>query len=117
MIKSFTLVLGVVLLGVGVFGYATGGHDHLLLSIFGINMTHNLVHILSGAAAIGLAMAGPKTAKMFCLAFGVVYGLVAVAGFANVSQAVSMLNLNQADNLLHTAIAGACLFMGATAKV
>jgi hypothetical protein len=115
MLKPFTLVLGIVLLGVGIMGVVTGGHDHELI-IFGINTTHNIVHLLSGALAVVTALAGFKAAKLFCLAFGAVYGLVAVAGFVNISPVVTMLNLNMADNWLHTAIAGSCLFVGLTAK-
>jgi hypothetical protein len=115
MLKTFTLVLGVILLGVGLLGVVTGGHDHELI-IFGINTTHNIVHLLSGALAVAAALAGFKMAKAFCLSFGVVYGLVAVAGFVDIRPVISMLNLNAADNWLHTAIAAGCLFFGATSK-
>ena len=47
MAKGFSMILGVVLLAVGVVGMLTGGHNHDLI-IFGINLTHNIVHILSG---------------------------------------------------------------------
>ena len=115
MVKKFTLVLGVVLLAVGVLGVLTGGHDHTLI-IFGINLTHNAVHVLSGAVALAAAMGGDKYAKLYCLIFGAVYGLVTVAGFLSIAPAVSLLNLNMADNVLHLAISGACLFVGFQAK-
>src|SRR5688572_5995743 len=108
MIKPFTLVLGIVLLGVGAWGAMSGGHDHELI-IFGINTTHNLVHILSGILGIATALISIKAAKMYCLLFGAVYGLVTVAGFAGIPQVVGMLNLNTADNFLHLAITAACL--------
>lgn len=114
-ITKFTLVLGVVFIGGGVLGVITGGHDHNLI-IFGINMSHNLVHLLSGALAIAASLSGVKLSKMFCLAFGVVYGVVAVAGFLNVAPIVALLNLNQADNFLHLAIAAGCLYFGVTTK-
>jgi hypothetical protein len=115
MVKQFTLGLGIVLSLVGIAGILTGGHDHELI-IFGINTTHNIVHLASGIAAIATAMAGAKYAKLYCLAFGAVYGLVTVAGFLGVEAVVTMLNINQADNFLHLAIAGSCLYVGATAK-
>lgn len=115
MIKSFTLALGVVLLAIGIFGSITGGHDHSLI-IFGINTTHNIVHILSGLAAIIAALASFKAAKVFCLLFGVVYGVVAIAGFMNIPQVVTLLNLNTPDNWLHLGISVACLYFGLTAK-
>lgn len=115
MVKPFTLVLGVVLLAVGIVGFLTGGHDHNLV-IFGINLTHNIVHVLSGVAAIAAALVGDKYAKLYCLVFGAVYGLVTLAGFFSVAPAVALLNLNMADNFLHLAIAGSCLFVGTQAK-
>lgn len=115
MTKTFTLVLGVVLLAVGILGVLTGGHDHSLI-IFGINATHNLIHIISGALALLAGLAGVKYAKGYCLAFGAVYGLVTIAGFVNLAPAVTLLNLNTADNFLHLAISVACLGVGFQTK-
>jgi hypothetical protein len=50
------------------------------------------------------------------MVFGTVYGLVAVLGFLNVGTVVEMLNLNLADNVLHLAIAAACLWVGGQDK-
>lgn len=111
MAKKFTLTLGVVLLGVGAWGWLTGGHDHNLI-VFGINMKHNVVHILSGGVAILAALVGDKCAKYYCLLFGAVYGLVTIAGFLNIAPAVQLLNLNTADNFLHLGISVACLGVG-----
>ncbi len=113
--KKFALILGVVLLATGVVGWITGGHDHTLV-VFGINMTHNLVHLVSGALALLTSKYGEKAAKLYCLIFGAVYGLVTAAGFLNVTSVVTLLNLNQADNLLHLAIAAACLGVGFKSK-
>ncbi len=115
MLKQFTILLGIVLLGIGVWGYLTGGHDHELI-VFGINFTHNLVHILSGILALGAGLAGVKYAKWYCMLFGVVYGLVTVGGFLAFEPVVTMLNLNMADNLLHLVISASCLWMGFTSK-
>lgn len=115
MVKKFTLVLGVVLLAVGILGTLTGGHNHTLI-IFGINMTHNLVHVLSGIIALAAAAGEDKYAKQYCLVFGAVYGLVTVGGFINLAPVVQLLNLNMADNLLHLAIAVSCLGIGLKGK-
>ena len=116
MARSFSMVLGVVLLAVGLWGMSTGGHDNDLV-VFGVNAGHNLVHVLSGALALIAAQAGTRAALAFCLIFGVVYGLVAVLGFFQVQSVVRMLNLNMADNVLHLAIAAACLWVGGSAKL
>ncbi len=115
MIKTFTFVLGFTLLIVGILGAATVGHDHEFI-IFGVNAAHNVVHIVSGIAAIAAALAGARLAQIFCVAFGVVYGLVAVVGLLNLSGPVSMMNLNNADDFLHLAIAAACLYFGLSKK-
>ena len=115
MAKGFSLILGIVLLAVGIVGTITGGHNHTLI-IFGINLTHNLVHILSGILAIAAASSGEQYAKLYCLIFGAVYGLVTVAGFISLTPVVDLLNLNMADNVLHLAISATCLWVGAQAK-
>ncbi len=115
MAKGFSVLLGIVLFGVGLWGTFTGGHDHLLL-MFGVNATHNLVHLVSGALALMAAVAGMRYAKLFCLAFGAVYATVAVAGFANVAPMVQALNLNNADNLLHAGIGVVCLWVGVASR-
>ena len=115
MAKRFSLLLGVILLAVGLVGSFTGGHAHNFV-IFGINFAHNVVHILSGILALLAAQAGERYAKLYCLAFGIVYGLVAIGGFLNVAALVELLNLNAADNLLHLVIAAACLWVGTQAK-
>jgi hypothetical protein len=77
-----------------------------LIGLFDINGWHNLVHIASGA--IGLAVASSWVgARRYALGFGIVYLIVAAAGFA-IGDGESLLGLvpiNTADNLLHTAIA------------
>ena len=111
MARPFCTLLGIVLIGVGLWGVVTGAHAHELL-VFGVNGSHNLVHLISGVLAIAAAWAGAGAARTFCLAFGAIYGVVAVAGFTNISSVVGLLNLNRADDLLHAAIAAACLAVG-----
>ena len=115
MTRGFTVVLGFALLTVGLWGTLTGGHNHTLI-IFGINTTHNFVHLASGAFAILAAIGGEGTAKTFCWLFGLVYGAVAVAGFLHASWVVALLNLNTADNILHLIIALNCLFAASQSK-
>jgi hypothetical protein len=115
MSRTFTLILGVVLLVVGVCGIATGGHNHPLV-VFGVNANHNWVHVVSGAIALLAALGGERNAQVFCLGFGTVYGLVAVAGFFRMPYLVGLLNLNMADDFLHLAIATSCLLVGGLSK-
>jgi hypothetical protein len=115
MAKRFTTVLGVVLLVMGLWGMATGGGDHLLL-VFGVNAGHNLLHLVTGAAALIAAMKGERASMIYCLAFGTLYGVLAVAGFFLVPWLMRGLNLNYADDFLHLVIAAACLWIGGQSK-
>ena len=115
MAKKFSLVLGIVLLLVGLCGSFSGGHPHNLI-IFGINLTHNWVHILSGVVGLAAALAGERYAKFYCLVFSGVYGIVTLGGLFRVAALVRLLNLNMADNVLHLAITIGCFWFGIKSK-
>ena len=76
MAKTVCKILGVVLLLVGVAGFAfptlLGAH---------LSPAHNAVHIISGAIALYLGFAGAlSAAKTFSLVFGVVYLALGILG-------------------------------------
>lgn len=98
--KSTCLVMGIIFVIVALWGYIDG--DNVL--IFHVNAVHNTVHLLSGIVAIACAFAGEHASRLFAWIFGVVYGLVAVLGFAGVTAVEDLLHLNPADNWLHAAI-------------
>ena len=108
--QAYAKVLGGVLLLVGILGLFVGSGT---LILFNVNHPHNAVHIVSGILGLlaGFAAEG-AWAKTFNRVFGVVYALVAIVGFAGVSSVVTLLNLNLADNILHTVIAIASLGVG-----
>jgi hypothetical protein len=69
MAKTVCKILGVVFLLVGICGF-------IKPDLLGAHLTpaHNLIHLISGAAALYLGFAGSlSAAKTFCLAFGLVY--------------------------------------------
>lgn len=77
MANRICTILGIGFLLVGVAGFVApdllGAH---------LSMTHNVIHLVSGAAALWLGLKGtPRAAKTFCLVFGAVYLLLGVAGF------------------------------------
>jgi hypothetical protein len=77
MAKTICTVLGVVFLLVGIIGFVVPGFMGTHLSL-----THNLVHIISGAVALYFGLAGTLAgARLFCLVFGAVYLLLGVVGF------------------------------------
>lgn len=77
MAKTVATLLGAAFILVGLIGFIAPG----LLGMH-LSLAHNLVHIISGAAALYFGLAGTLSgARAFCLAFGAVYLLLGVAGF------------------------------------
>jgi hypothetical protein len=78
MAKTIATILGVAFLVVGVLGFIAPG-----LAGFHLSLAHNLVHIISGALALYFGLKGTlAAARLFCIVFGIVYGLLGVAGYA-----------------------------------
>jgi hypothetical protein len=78
MAKTLCKILGVVFLLVGLAGFASSN-----LMGFHLGAAHNLVHILSGVAALYFGFAGSlSAARMFCLIFGIVYLGLGILGMA-----------------------------------
>lgn len=107
-------VFGWVLLIVGILGFVPGiTTDEHLLGIFHVNALHNLVHLVSGLAALYLASKGEESAQMFFKVFGVIYGLVALLGFIVGDGAIlGVISNNTADTWLHVVIAVVSLYLG-----
>ena len=77
MAKTICTILGAVFILVGIVGFLAPGMLGMHLSPI-----HNVVHLVSGAAALYLGLKGTlSAAKLFCLAFGAVYLLLGVGGF------------------------------------
>ena len=77
MAKTIATILGVVFILVGLLGF-------VMPNLLGAHLmpAHNIIHLVSGAASLYFGLAGSlSAARMFCLVFGAVYLLLAVAGF------------------------------------
>ena len=76
MAKTIATLVGVVFILVGICGFLAPG-------LLGMHLTlaHDLIHLISGAASLYFGMKGTLAqARMFCLVFGVVYGLLGIVG-------------------------------------
>ncbi|HYB98777.1 MAG TPA: hypothetical protein VEC57_06535 [Candidatus Limnocylindrales bacterium] len=72
------IIGGVVFLLITVLGFVQPGFLGAHLS-----MTHNLIHLVSGATSLYFGLYGTISgARLFCFVFAVVYGGLALAGFA-----------------------------------
>lgn len=116
MLTILTYVFGFVFLAIGVLGFIpAAAPQDMLLGYFHVNMLHNLVHIVTGIIALVVAFGRCSccTPSRFFQVFGIVYGLVAILGFwYGESPILGLVANNMADNLLHTAIAAASLYLG-----
>jgi hypothetical protein len=80
-IQTYTQILGIVLILVGIVGLLLG--DGLLLGILNIDVVEDIVHILTGGllAYVGFGRLDLGAARSVVAAFGVVYLLVGILGF------------------------------------
>jgi hypothetical protein len=125
MVQRITAAIGLCLIVVGLAGVMMPG-------LFGMHLsfTHNLMHLASGALGFWTGYAeNSKLAKRYCIAFGVAYGVLGVAGFI-IGQpgypAVGHLEAEQyllrvipnvlefggSDHLFHMLLSAALLFTG-----
>lgn len=119
-------VVGAVFLLVGILGFIPGittnysemtfaSHDSgaMLLGIFGVNILHNVVHLLFGV--IGLATArSAATAKSFLLIGGAIYLVLWVFGLVvDLDSAINFVALNTPDNWLHFVLGVGMVGLGA----
>ena len=113
--RVYCKVLAIAMLLGGVLGFVT---PHVL----GFHLTprHNLIHLVTGAAAAYVGFAGSEIAnRRFCRVFGVVYGLVAILGFAAPQLLGAILGHPVAgaaellpDNVFHVVVALSALTAG-----
>jgi len=119
----YCLIVGATLLLVGALGFlaeatfdtssggdpgALDGEDFL---IFEVNGWHNVVHILSGAFLLLMSRRHAQ-ARTGALAFGAIYGVVAVIGLIDGHDVLGIIPVDPADNVLHVLLAGSALAVG-----
>jgi hypothetical protein len=118
--KTAALVIGFVFIAVGLLGFTSNpiiGPDD---AIFHANTLHNMVHIISGALFVLVALAAPASAGIVLRIFGVVYFLLGVLGLITIGTSgmgklLGFLHVNGADNFLHIAL-GVIIFLAGYAR-
>jgi len=127
--QLYCLVAGAILTLLGVLGWIadssfdteagdtdqTGNADGQLqgdgILGFEVNGWHNLVHLLSGVVLLAAARRG-GLARTVALAFGAVYGLVALIGLVDGNDVLGFIPINAADNILHLGLAALGIVAG-----
>ncbi|MBI4093490.1 DUF4383 domain-containing protein [Candidatus Kaiserbacteria bacterium] len=112
MVQKLAWVFGIVFLVIGLAGFVPSlAQNGMLLGIFEVDPLHNVIHLLSGALAIGAVLAG-NYARLYFQVFGVVYAVVAVVGFMQGDTVLGLIAANTADHMLHLVIAAVALYVG-----
>ncbi len=122
----YCLLFGAALLLAGIFGFLadagfglgnvpSGTVDGSLFLGLEVNGWHNIVHLASGLVLLAAANTRPS-AKAIALAFGLVYGLVAIIGLIDGSDVLGIIPVNGADNVLHIALALLGIIAGLISK-
>jgi Domain of unknown function (DUF4383) len=132
--QGYCLAAGLVLLLVGILGFLAdasfdtgGGVDADRLGNangelqgdsflgFEVNGWHNIVHIVSGLVLLAaFRRRGP--AKAVAIAFGVVYGIVALIGLIDGNDVLGIIPINAADSALHIALAALGIVAGLVSR-
>src|SRR5581483_2277433 len=107
MLRTIALLFGVIFLVVGLLGFVPAlAPNQMLLGIFHVNAAHNVVHLLSGVLALWAGLSSVTYSRLYFRIFGVVYGLVAIPGFAvGKGMVLGIISNNTADAALHVLIA------------
>jgi hypothetical protein len=118
MVKTAAIIFGLVFLLIGILGFVqactpTVNGMPMLLGTFHVNFAHNIVHLASGAIFLLCGMAGAGPSRMFFKIFGIVYALVAAAGFYYGDNAIlGYVSSSMANTWLHVALAVVMLLLG-----
>lgn len=114
MTKTPAMIFGVAFLLVGILGFVpAAAPDGMLLGLLHVNTAHNVVHLLTGAIALGAGLTSSSASRLFFQIFGVVYGIVAVLGFAYGNEPILGLMANNIpDAWFHLIVAAASLYLG-----
>jgi uncharacterized membrane protein HdeD (DUF308 family) len=114
MTKNIATVLGLLLIIVGLLGFAAP-------TLMGMHLTlaHNLIHLVSGALALYFGLKGTAAAaRSFCIVFGAIYALLGIAGFAAggpdrmLTLIPDQLVLGMMDHIIHLILGAVFLVSG-----
>ncbi len=109
-LKIAAMIFGIFFIFVGVAGFMPlFTKNDLLFNLFMVDTAHNIIHLISGFIAL-LCAFKTKISLYYFRVFGVIYAIVAIAGF--ITHDLVIIHVNLADNLLHIAIAAISLFLG-----
>jgi hypothetical protein len=116
--KTAAIIIGLAFVAVGILGFVSnpivGSSPD---AIFHTDQTHNIVHLVSGALFLLIAIASPASAGAFLKFFGIVYLGLGIYGAATMGaeeskKLLEFLHVNKADNYLHIGLGAVILLAG-----
>lgn len=116
--RTYLRLLGAGLIAFGALGFVSplvpNGH---LFGIFAVDTPQNVLHLLTGVAALAIARM-PKRAHVWygTAAISMCYGLLTILGFAQRNIILGVIHVNPAVSLLHLLIAVTALVAVALAE-
>jgi len=122
MLRKVALVFGIVFVLVGFLGLITPGGMQMgadpapghILGLFGVNLLHNIVHILFGGWGI-VASRSWAGAKSYLTIGGIIYIVLAILGFV-VPTTFGLIPIGGNDIYLHAVLGLIMAGVGFTAK-
>jgi len=121
-VKSAAVLVGLIFIVVGILGYV----DNPIVgdspdAIFHADSTHNMVHIISGAVFLLIAILAPSLTRTFMIIFGLVYLGLGIMGMVNTGEGgmvelLGFLHVNNADNYLHIGLGVVILLLALTTQ-
>ena len=122
MLRKVALIFGIVFLLVGILGLVTPGGmsmeadpaPGMILGLFGVNLLHNIVHVLFGVWGI-VASRSWSGAKAYAQIGGAVYVVLAILGFV-LPTTFGLIPIGGHDIWLHAALGLVLAGIGFTAK-
>ncbi|MBI4093180.1 MAG: hypothetical protein HY420_04620 [Candidatus Kerfeldbacteria bacterium] len=106
MTKQFAMIVGWVLILVGILNFFVTKPESIA-----VTSSHAVFHIVAGLLGVIL----PKSHKGYTLWVGIVGVLLAIVGFAGVTQITSLINLPTGFNYIHAilGVVGLLVYFGA----
>jgi hypothetical protein len=113
--KTFTFIVGLIFLLVGIMGLILEPRRGLLLGIFAVDTLHNWIHVIIGAAGIIATLT--LRSRLYSQALGILYLILGVAGFIPAAvdshgMLFGVLHVNTADNILHLVVGAVAAYFG-----
>lgn len=123
--RTFAMIFGIVFLAVGIAGFVPqlledpeGGamapdmEHKMLLGMFGVNLAHNVVHILFGVWGLA-ASRSLGGAVMYARAVAIIYAVLTVMGLVpSLDDAYGLVPLHGNNVWLHAALAVVAAYFG-----